>query len=99
MLAFPAMLIPAARNAGMKTPHDVEYDEHDELVFFDEASKRYGKKDFPHFFVYCILQLARPLTDWNEPHENAVVIANIPADRLMTMTAAEFTAAGVRGIQ
>jgi hypothetical protein len=42
MLAFQSMLVPAAKEAGMKVPPDELLDEED----------AWNKNDYPHFFVF-----------------------------------------------
>lgn len=80
MIAFPCMLAPAAEEAGMPVPPDPNN--------FDPA-------EYPHFHCFCILQLARPMHSPSEHWRNAELIAGIPADRLVTMTLADFLAAGL----
>lgn len=86
MIAFPAMLIPAAKNAGISYPQNVDDIEIDSF-----------KDTHPHFWVYCILQLGRAIR-WGEQWENAKVVAGISDDRLKTMTLEDFAAAGFVGI-
>lgn len=82
MLAFPSMLIPAAEQAGMPIP---------DLSVKDE----YNQDDFPHFAVFCAVQLGRAM-DWDEPWENAKVIATIPKDKIKSVTLDELITAGLR---
>jgi hypothetical protein len=88
MIAFAGMLLSAAEKAGMKVPGLDDIDESD----LDKLKDRY-----PHFFCFCKLQLCRRM-DWDEPWENAQVIAKIPEDKIRTTTVDEFRQAGVRGI-
>ncbi len=85
MLAFPEMLRSAALKANMSIPDvAVEADELDAI-----------RNEYPHFWVFCQLQLCRPI-EWGEPWENAKVIAGIPEDKLKIMTMEDFIKAGVR---
>lgn len=85
MLAFPGMLLAAASKAGMKLPpEDVDVDK----VDLDTLAP-----DYPHFFVFCMLQLGVPVT-WGNHWYNAELIADIPEDKLITMTASDFYAMG-----
>lgn len=64
MLAFPAMLIPAATEAGMPVPEDAD---------------NYDSNEFPHFYVFCAVQLGRPMNP-GEHWDNAKVIAAVPEE-------------------
>lgn len=86
MLAFPGMLVGAARKANMAVPDDP--DQIEDLDAF--------KQSHPHFWVFCLLQLGRPMRP-GEHWENAEVIAAIPLEHLVAMTPADFVAAGVCG--
>jgi hypothetical protein len=71
MFAFPGMIAPAAKKAGMKTPVDPD---------------DFDGNEFPHFFVYCNLQLGRPMVFPGEHWENAKVVAAIPDDWIRSVT-------------
>lgn len=79
MMLFPSMLINAAQKAGMAVPPNPE-------AFDAEA--------FPHFHVFCLLQLGRPVS-WGEHWENAKIIAAIPVENLETMTLEDFISKGL----
>ena len=81
MIAFPGMLVPAAEKAKMKAPPD---------------PNNFDKEEFPHFHVFCELQLCRPMLQLYEHWENAKAIARIPVEKLKTMTLEEFRGAGVQ---
>lgn len=73
MLAFPSMLTSAAKNADMAVPDNPD---------------NYNPDEFPHFHVFCNMQLGVAMTagaHW----ENAKVIAQIPEENLRTVTAGE----------
>lgn len=80
MLAFPDMLIPAAEAAGMKTPQDAD---------------DFSAEEFVHFQVFCNAQLGRAM-EWEEPWENAKVIAAIPEEELKKMTLEKLIEKGLR---
>lgn len=80
MIVFPHMLTPAAKEAGMKYPPDPD---------------NYEQEEYPHFWVFCALQLCRSMSSHNQHWENAIVIAKIPEDRLKTMTVSDFEKEGV----
>ena len=79
MIVFPHMLIPAAQEANMKVPPDAD---------------NFNAEEFPHFRVFCNIQLSRPATP-TEHWENAIKIAAIPEDKIRIMTVPEFREIGV----
>lgn len=92
MLLFPSMLAPHAKSAGMPVPSD------DQITAMEKGDDEPVKQGFPHFFVFCNIQLGRRLTSWAEPADNAVVIAAIPADKIKTVTIDDLRELGVNGI-
>ena len=80
MLAFPEMIVPAAKKAGMKVPKDAN----------DFDSNKY-----PHFCVFCIVQLCRPMLRLDEHWNNAKIIAAIPEDKIRTVTLEQLLAKGL----
>lgn len=70
MLAFPGMLVPAAKQANMKVPPNPE---------------EFPSDEFPHFAVFCNAQLARPMSSSTEHWSNAKVIAAVPEDQIRTV--------------
>ena len=86
MMAFPCMLTDAARVAGMKVP--------DFAGNCGDIRDVEGVKDqYPHFYVYCVLQLCRPIT-WGKHWNNASIVASIPEDSLRTMCEDDFVKLG-----
>jgi hypothetical protein len=81
MMVFPGMIAKAAEKAGMKVPADPD--------------GKWKPKDFPHFHVFCNVQLARPI-HWGEHWENAEIIAAIPEAELKTLTLANLISRGLR---
>lgn len=79
MIAFPSMLISAAQNAGMAYPKNPD---------------KYSKNKYPHFFVFCHLQLGRRM-QMGEQFTNAEIIAKIPVEELKTMELTDFLAKGL----
>lgn len=86
MIVFEGLIAVAAKKAGMKTPPEEQ---------LDVKVGGWDKKDYPHFFVFCNLQLGRSMSSPNQHWENAKVIAAIPEEKLKTMTVEDFVAAGV----
>jgi hypothetical protein len=72
MLAFPGMLTEPAKRAGIKVPPNPE---------------DYDKNKYPHFAVFCSMQLGRRMSSATSHWENAKVIASIPDDKIRVVTA------------
>lgn len=79
MMAFPSMLVDAAKKAKMSVPKDPDS--------FD-ANK------YPHFHVFCQVQLCRPIK-WGEHWENAEIIAKISNDKIKKITLCELLDLGL----
>ncbi|AKF13632.1 hypothetical protein PHIN3_369 [Sinorhizobium phage phiN3] len=79
MIAFVEMLVPMAKQAGMKVPPDPQ---------------NFDKNDYPHFFIYQYLQLGTAMPHTDSHWTNAVVIAKIPEERIKGITFPELEAAG-----
>ena len=78
MIAFPSMIVDAAKNAGIKIPSDLD---------------DFDKNEFPHWYVFCALQLGRPMrpgAQW----DNAKVLAELSEDKIKSMTFEDFEQAG-----
>jgi hypothetical protein len=65
------MLKQAAIEADMKIPDDLD---------------NYYRDNYPHWWVYCYLQLDVPIT-WGNHWKNAKIIVSIPEDKIKKMTA------------
>lgn len=83
MLAFPAMLVEAAKQAGMKVPKDPD---------------KFDPEKFPHFQVFCGAQLGRPLAFWGEHWENAKVVAEVPEKKIRSITIPQLIGKGLKGV-
>ena len=70
MMVFPSMIAEAAKRAGMQLPEDIE---------------EFDANQFPHWRVYCNVQLGCAVT-WGNHWENAKIIAAIPEAELKTLT-------------
>jgi hypothetical protein len=81
MIAFPTILASYAREAGMSVPDDPDQ-------FMEQ------REEFPHFAVYCLLQLGTSMPNAMSARTNADVIAALPAEEIKTMTLADFEARG-----
>ena len=76
MIVFPQMLSNAAEQAGMKIPPSLGDKD------FDVEACR---EAFPHFFVFCCVQLGRPCRH-GEHFENAKVIARLTDEQIVSVT-------------
>lgn len=83
MMAFPGMLMEAAKQAGMKVPSDPD---------------KYNMQEFPHFYVFCEVQLGRSLTSWTEHWDNAKVVAKVPEKEIRTITVQGLIDKGLRTV-
>ena len=79
MIAFPGMLIPAAKEAGIAVPHDPD---------------NFDASEYPYFAVFCNVQLGRSMRPMNCHWDNAKIIASIPSDRIKEITFGEILAMG-----
>jgi hypothetical protein len=66
MIVFASALKFHAQNVGMRVPEDVQ---------------DYDALQFPHWYVYCLLQLGRPIVG-DSVARNARIIADIPHNRI-----------------
>lgn len=77
MIAFPGLLVGPAKEAGMKVPEDADQ---------DGKEMGHDPSEFPHWTVFCNLQLGRPMPSPGAHWHNAKVVASIPQDRIMGIT-------------
>lgn len=71
-MGFPEMLIPMAKQAGIVVPEE-------NITVFDPIN-------YPHWSVYLVLQLGRPIINASSHWENAEIIAAIPKDELIQLS-------------
>jgi len=81
MLAFPSMLVVHAKTAGIKCPPDPD---------------NFKKAKYPHFFVFCQVQLCRPMGSPLEASQNAEVVAKVPASKILKVTLDDLIERGLR---
>ena len=84
MLVYEGMIAEAAKLAGMEVPPD------------DQLDTDWDREKYPHFHVYCSVQLGRPLTAWNEHWENAEIVASVGPDKIRKITLQELIGLGLR---
>lgn len=87
MLCFEMMLAQAAADAGMKVPPEEKMDA--------KGVCAWDREEYPHFFIFCLLQLNRGMSSPDQHWNNAKAIAKIDGEALKTMTMADFAKAGV----
>lgn len=73
MILLDDILVHFAKDAGIAVPPDLDV---------------YDKEQFPHWMVYTVMQLGRPISG-ESPLLNAQVIAAIPDDRIRQVPVAE----------
>lgn len=83
MIAIPSILAVAAKKAGIKVPEDPD-------KFLEQ------KTEFPHFYVFCAIQLGTSMPYPGVHFDNAKVIAEIPDSQIHTITYTELQALGFR---
>ena len=71
MIAFPDMLVTPAEAAGMKVPENL---------------KEFSHNEYPHWYVYCAVQLGAPMPYASAHFDNAVLIAKIPDTDIRSIT-------------
>lgn len=82
MMAFPSMLISPAKDAGIKCPNL-------------DVTNEWDTEQFPHFTVFCNLQLGRPMKMDGEQWRNAKIIATFTEEQIKVATLNDFLAAGL----
>lgn len=80
MIAFPGMLIAPAKEAGMKYPPNPD---------------DFKCEEFPHFQVFCNVQLGRGMPSPTSHWHNASVIAEISDDEIMQIDLLDLIQRGI----
>jgi hypothetical protein len=81
MLALDDMLVKPAEEAGIKVPTDLE---------------NFNKDEYPHWTVYCNVQLGSPMPYPSCHWDNAKIIASIPSDKIKITTFEELEKLGLQ---
>lgn len=71
MIAYTGMLLPAAKKAGMRTPIDPD---------------DFNAADFPHFNLFCVVQIGKAVRYHGEHWHNAEVIARLTKEEIDAIT-------------
>ncbi len=80
MIAFPIMAAACAAEAGMKVPDD---------------PNSFKSEEFPHFKVFCNVQLGASMPYATAHWDNAKVIAAISDDKILQITYEELLTLGL----
>lgn len=89
MITSPHMLVSAAKDAGIAFPSEETLDNFLESPYT-------VKQQYPHFLVFCNVQLGRPMSSWTEHFENARVIAKVANEDIFRITLGELIKLGLR---
>lgn len=81
MKAFPVMIAAAAAEAGIKLPPDLE---------------DYDKARYPHWFVFCHMQLGSPMPYPDVDWDNAKVVVAFNDSEILKVTPGQLDAKGFR---
>ena len=79
MIAFRAMLVGPAEQAGIKVPPDLEL---------------YDSAEYPHWGAFLNMQLGRRMPCATSHWDNAKIIAAIPDEKIKTITVEAVMALG-----
>jgi len=80
---YPGMLVRSAEAAGMKVP-----DEPDAEGGFEDSK-------YPHFGIFCNVQLGVELCSADDTDHNAKIIAAIPESKIKTVTLKDLLTLGL----
>jgi hypothetical protein len=81
MIAFDEMLVKPAEEAGIKVPSDLE---------------NYDANEYPHWKVFCNVQLGSPMPNWTAHWENAKMVAGVSTDKIKTIKMSELMELGLQ---
>ena len=79
MKAFPQMIAKAAEDAGIKLPPDLD---------------SFDPEEYPHWLVFCRMQLGQPMPYPEVDYDNAKVIANLSEEEVKRVTPIQLIQAG-----
>lgn len=85
-LFFAGMLRPPAEAAGIKVPIGED----------GKVDENYKPQEYPHWHVYCAIQLGAALPSWDAPWENARIIGRLTDDEVKTVDFNGLMAEGLR---
>ena len=88
MLAFQSMIHKAAKDAGMEVPAM-------ELLDAFDGEPTWDPEEYPHFHVFCNVQLGRSMHSMGQHWDNAKIVAAVPVEELRTVTLEGLIAKGL----
>lgn len=80
MIAFSELLVGPAKEAGIKVPDDVE---------------QYDRDAYPHWHLFCCIQLGARMPSPTAHWDNAKIIAQIPATEVPQVTWEQLVSLGI----
>ncbi len=83
MIAFAELLVEPAKRAGIPVPEK-----------FDQGGD-FDEKAYPRFNLFCCVQLGTAMPDPQAHWNNARVIAQVPEDKICSITMAELLDMGL----
>ncbi len=86
MIAFPSMLLAPAEKAGIPVPSKEKLD----------SKEGFDEKKYLRFHIFCCVQLGQSMPDAHSHWDNAHVIAQIPEEKLKSITFGELIEMGLR---
>ena len=85
MLVFPEMLIEPATKAGIRTP-----------PLSEVMNNTWPSHEYPHWTVFCNIQIGGSLPDSSSHHVNAEIISKIPDNKIKTVSVEEMMSMGLQ---
>jgi hypothetical protein len=79
MIAMRELLVRPAKEAGMKVPTDLHH---------------FDPNEYPHWYVFCQMQIGRRIPTMSEHWNNAKIIAGIPDNKIEAVTCEGLMALG-----
>ncbi len=80
MIAFPEMLVPAAKKNNIEIPTDLE---------------KYDVNKFKRWHIFTLIQLGSPMPKSTSHFTNARIISELPEEELETVTYNQLKAMGL----
>ena len=80
MIALPSVLANTADKAGIIVPEDPD---------------NFDPEDYPHFYVFCCVQLGKAMKDPAEHFFNAKIIADLTEEQVKAVTLNELISKGL----
>ena len=75
-------LMDIARQAGILVPNAIRDERGYRLGYLDQNGYDPSVEEFPHWSLYCLIQIDRPIPSDDALLHNAQIVAAIPIERL-----------------